>query len=79
MLPRSSISRTGPWHLINEDYLKIYVEYKAETQNKNDTKQSRTGSLDYDVNSFAAGVADRWKSRLNNIAMVVDLGPFPRL
>ena len=50
------------------------------TQNKDDRPtQNRTGGLDYDVNSFAAAVADRWKSRLNNIAMVVDLGPFPRL
>ena len=71
---------TGPWHLIDEDYLKIYVEYKAVTQDKDPTKtQSRAGVLDYDIDSFAPAVADRWKSRLNNIAMVVDLGPFPRL
>ena len=37
------------------------------------------GVLDFDVDSFAAAVGDRWKSRLNNMAMVVDLGPFPRL
>ena len=71
---------TGPWHLIDEDYLKIYVEYQATTQD-GDLKntQNRKGILDYDVDSFAANVADRWKSRLNNMAMVVDLGPFPRL
>ena len=71
---------TGPWHLIDEDYLKIYVEYQATTQN-HDLKGTkvRTGMLDYDVDSFAPAVADRWKSRLNNMAMVVDLGPFPRL
>ncbi len=71
---------TGPWHLINEDYLKIYVEYQATTQD-GDLKntQTRKGVLDYDVDSFAAAVGDRWKSRLNNMAMVVDLGPFPRL
>jgi hypothetical protein len=66
--------------LIDEDYLKIYVEYKATTQNRDPKSTTdRTGVLDYDVDSFAPAVADRWKSRLNNIAMVVDLGPFPRL
>jgi hypothetical protein len=65
----------GPWHLIDEDYLKVYVEYEATTQDA----KARTGSLDYDLDSFAPAVADRWKSRTNNMAMVVDLGPFPRL
>jgi hypothetical protein len=67
------------WYLINEDYLKVYVEYAAETQNRDGSTQNRTGSLNYDVDSFASSVADRWKSRLNNLAMVVDLGPFSRL
>jgi hypothetical protein len=70
---------TGPWYLLDEDYLKVYVEYSAKTQNPDSSLQNRTGSLDFDVDSFAASVGDRWKSRLNNIAMVVDLGPFPRL
>lgn len=71
---------SGPWHLIDESYLKVYVEYKATTSNGDlQATQSRTGSLDYDIDSFSADVADRWKSRLNNMAMVVDLGPFPRL
>ena len=71
---------SGPWHLIDEDYLKIYVEYKATTQN-GDLKntQNRTGLLDFDIDSFAPAAGDRWKSRLNNIAMVVDLVGFPRL
>ncbi len=71
---------SGPWHLIDESYLKIYVEYAVTTQN-GDMKatQNRIGSLDFDVDSFSSNVADRWKSRLNNMAMVVDLGPFPRL
>lgn len=68
------------WYLIKEDYLKVYVEYKAKTKNKdNQTTQDRIGSLNFDVNSFATEMADRWKSRLNNLAMVVDLGPFTRL
>jgi hypothetical protein len=67
------------WYLIDEDYLKVYVEYKAETQNKDKSKDNRVGVLNYDVNSFAAGVEDRWISRMNNLAMVVDLGPLKRL
>jgi hypothetical protein len=68
------------WYLIDEDYLKVYVEYKAETQNRDPQgTTNRTGVLNYDVDSFAAGVADRWKSRMNNLAMVVDLGPLARL
>lgn len=71
---------SGPWHLIDESYLKIYVEYQATTQNGDlQGTQKRGGSLDYDIDSFSSTVADRWKSRLNNMAMVVDLGPFPRL
>src|SRR5207249_3883032 len=50
-----------------------------ETQNKDKSKNNRPGVLNYDVDSFAAGVADRWKSRMNNLAMVVDLGPLKRL
>lgn len=71
---------TGPWHLIDESYLKIYVEYKVTTQNGDmQATQNRVGRLDYDIDSFSSNVADRWKSRLNNMAMVVDLGTFPRL
>jgi len=71
----------GPWYLVNEDYLKIYVEYQATTDSPdpNRAPTARAGLLDYDVDSFAGGVADRWKSRINNMAMVADLGPFTRL
>lgn len=64
----------GPWKLIDESYLKIYVEYAAEIKSA-----TRAGSLDYDVNSFTSNVADRWKSLMSNMAMVVDLGPLKRL
>jgi hypothetical protein len=67
------------WSLIDESYLKVYVEYKADTQNADKSINNRTGSLNYDVDSFATNVADRWKSRMNNLAMVVDLGPLKRL
>jgi hypothetical protein len=78
---------TGPWHLIDEDYLKIYVEYETTPKDASTSKTDpalqdaakRTGVLDFDVDSFAAAAGDRWKSRLNNMEMVIDLGPFPRL
>jgi hypothetical protein len=67
------------WYLINEDYLKVYVEYKAQIQKQDKSKENRDGKLNFDVDSFAGNLADKWKSRLNNLAMVVDLGPFQRL
>lgn len=58
-----------PLNLIDEDFLKVYIEYKNSSGNK----------LGFDINSLAGESADKWKSRLNNIAMVVDLGSFKRL
>ena len=37
------------------------------------------GKLDFDVNSFAGDVAQQWKSRMSNVAVVIDLGPIKRL
>jgi hypothetical protein len=65
----------GPWYIINEDFLKIYVEY--DKRDKNGTKQS-DGFLDFGIDS-AAEMSKRWLSKLNNIGMVVDLGPLTRL
>lgn len=63
------------WYLINEDFLKIYVEYKTTKKNGPTTD----GKLKYDINSFTDNMADKWKSKLNNLSMVLDLGPFERL
>ncbi len=65
---------TTDWYLIKEDYLKVYVHYAADINNN-----KRDGKLDFDVNSFAGQIADKWKSRLNNLSMIVDLGPFEKL
>jgi len=67
------------WYLIKEEYLKVYVEYKAQIQKKDKSKENRDGKLNFDVDSFANNLADKWKSRMNNLGMVVDLGPFKRL
>ena len=56
---------SGPLYLINEEFLKIYVEYP--------------GQLHFGLDSGAAALQDRWLSKLQSVAMVVDLGPLPRL
>lgn len=64
--------------LVDMDGLKIYIDYK--TGKKEDPPGNYVNSkLKFDVNSFANDMADQWKSRLNNVAMVVDLGDFKRL
>lgn len=67
--------------LVDMDALKIYVEYK--TGKKGDAPGNYVKSkLDFDIDSFPPDLpekADQWKSRLNNLAMVVDLGPMKRL
>lgn len=60
---------------------KIYIEYKANNvdKGKNQPKANLTGALNFDVDSFAAQQADRWKSLMSNVGLVVDLGPVKRL
>lgn len=74
-LPNSS------WTLIEVGgAFKIYIEYKASNLQKPDgSTENLTGSLNFDVDSFANNVADRWKSIMNDVALVVDLGPISRL
>ena len=65
--------------LVNlENVLKIYIEYKAKSNPKKAPKDY-IGKFDFDVDSFAGDLADTWKGRMNNLAMVVDLGPLSRL
>jgi hypothetical protein len=60
------------WDLINvANSFRIYIEYKAAGPSD--------GKLDFDVNSFAANVADKWKSRMSNVSLVVDLAFIKRL
>jgi hypothetical protein len=72
------IPNFDPLYLVDMDALKIYIEYKAE-QTKNGSKQYVDSKLNFDVDSFANDLADTWKSKVNNVAMVVDLGSFERL
>jgi hypothetical protein len=64
--------------LVDTEALRIYIEYK--TGKKDAPPASYVDSkLNFDVDSFAGDMADQWKSRLNNLAMVVDLGDMKRL
>jgi hypothetical protein len=65
----------GPLYLINEEFLKIYVEYS-----KNDKQGAKlgNGSLRFGFDS-AGGPGKSWLSKVNDIGMVVDLGSLKRL
>ena len=64
--------------LVEMDGLRIYIEYK--TGKKDQPASSYVDSkLNFDVDSFAGDMADQWKSRVNNLAMVVDLGDMKRI
>lgn len=65
--------------LVDITGLKIYVEYKAASKPKGQAAKDYVGKFDFDVESFAADAANTWKGRMNNLAMVVDLGPMERL
>ena len=70
----------GPIKLVDEDFLKLYIEYKTTPHDKQGNAGPTTnGKLNFDIDSLASNTADKWKSRVNNLAMVVDLGPFERL
>jgi len=62
------------YDLIDTEDFKVYIEYVATSKTV-----EHPGLFDYDVNSFADDLTEQWKGRMNNLAMVVDLGPFVRL
>ncbi len=65
-------------YLVEMESLKIYIDYQtAHTQNN--TTDYVDSKLNFDIDSFVTDAAKTWKSRLNNVAMVVDLGSFERL
>jgi hypothetical protein len=66
----------GPLYLINEDFLKIYVEYAPKDKNGN--KQG-DGTVKYGFDAAAADLGKKWLAKVNDIGMVVDLGPLKRL
>jgi hypothetical protein len=66
----------GPLYLINEDFLKLYIEYAKKDKNGTTTEDGR---VRYGFDAVAADVGKKWLSKVNDIGMVVDLGPLTRL
>jgi hypothetical protein len=67
----------GPLKLIDESFLKIYVEYAFAKNDKNKTP-ARPGVLQFGFDA-AAAEGQKWLSKVNDIGMVVDLGSITRL
>jgi hypothetical protein len=62
--------------LVNLDgKLIIAIQYKASSKPKGKPQNNYPGKFDFDVDSFALNMADTWKGRMNNLAMVVTIGP----
>jgi hypothetical protein len=66
-----------PLYLVNEQFLKIYVEYAKK--DKTGATTLTPGRLRYGFDATANELGKRWLSKVNDIGMVVDLGPLPRL
>jgi hypothetical protein len=65
-----------PLYLVNEDFLKLYVEYAKKDKAG---KKTADGLLNFGFDATAADVTKNWLSKLDDIGMVVDLGPLKRL
>ncbi|PVW14625.1 hypothetical protein [Marixanthomonas spongiae] len=58
---------------LGDGNFRIYIEYKGKDDNE--TK----GELDFNIDSLAQDVAESWKSKMENVALVVDLAGIDRL
>jgi hypothetical protein len=66
----------GPLYLINEEFLKVYVEYAKKNKSGVTTSD---GKLRFGFDAAAADLGKKWLSKVNDIGMVVDLGSLTRL
>lgn len=57
---------------VGDGNFRIYIEYAKKDKNGN---VEESGSLDFDINS----VVESWKSKMNNIGLVIDLAGIKRL
>lgn len=64
-------------YLVEMEALKIYIEYVTKKKQKDASYVD--SKLNFDIDSFASDASKSWKSRLNNLSMVVDLGSFEGL
>ncbi len=67
------------FELINlgEGNFRIYIEYARKS--KDGSNVESPGGLDFNIDSLAADIADSWKSKMENIGLVVDLAGINRL
>lgn len=70
----------GDYSLVGDETspFRIYIQYKA-TSNPKKAPKDYIGNMDFDVDSFAGDMSKQWKGRMNNLAMIVDLGPLKKL
>ena len=70
------------YNLVNlPDKLVVAIRYKTSSKAKDpdNAPQQYPGKFDFDVNSLAANATDNWKGKLNNMAVVVSVGPMKEL
>ncbi|MEO8412673.1 MAG: hypothetical protein ABI472_03405 [Ginsengibacter sp.] len=68
------------YNLVNlPDKLVIAIRYSTSSKPKDEPKTSYPGKFDFDVNSLAADATENWKGKLNNMAVVVSVGPMKEL
>jgi hypothetical protein len=61
----------GPWYIVKTNDVKVYVDYNSKDENGN----KKDAKLNLDIDS----TAKKWLNKMNDVSMVVDLGPFTRL
>ena len=68
------------YNLVNlPDKLVIAIRYTTSSKPKDEPKTNYPGKFDFDVNSLAADATENWKGKLNNMAVVVSVGPMKEL
>jgi hypothetical protein len=55
--------------------LVIAVQYKASSKPKGQPQKDYVGKFDFDIDSAVDDFKGNWKGRMNNLAMVVSIGP----
>ena len=65
----------GPWYIVKTDDVKVYIDYKPTKPKPADNPPGGKAQLNFDIDSKAR----EWVNKMNDITMVVDLGPFTRL